>query len=462
MLTIPSAMAAYTPITIDAHLVDNIRHLIEEREDGMLLNLLTDLYPVDIASLMERLQEREARYLFLLLPDEQRAEVLVELEPAWQEKVLQGLSAETIADLLDELDTDDAADLVAELPDTLRDQVLPELEDEEEVRELLAYDEETAGGIMGTEYVVVSHTATIEEATEAVRAHAEWVDPLHTVFVVDEEKRLVGQLPLKTLLLYPGHTPVREVMQRDLVTALPHVDQEDVARLMEKYDLVVLPVVDEQERLIGRITIDDVVDVIREEVEEDLSHISGTGGDEELSDSLFKVSRGRLPWLLLGLVGTLLSGLVVNFFQGSLQQAVVLATFIPVMTAMAGNAAIQSSAITVQGLASGKLWQSDLLKRLVKEMGVAFVNGGVLALLLVAAISFMGLGGDHTLQLSLTAGCALFSVILLATTNGALIPVLLHRLGIDPAVSMGPFVTTANDILGLAVYFTIATLLFLG
>ncbi len=457
-----ATMAGYVPITIDAHLVENIRHLIAEREDGMLLNLLADLYPVDIASLMERLPEQEARYLFLLLSDARKAEVLSELEPLWQERVIEGFSVETIADLLDELDTDDAADLVAELPEALRTQILSELEDEEEVRELLTYGEETAGGIMGTEYVVVPDTATIEEATEAVRMHAEWVDPLHSVFVVDEKERLVGQLPLKTLLLYPGRTPVQDVMQQEVITTLPHVDQEEVARLMEKYDLLVLPVVDEQQKLLGRITIDDVVDVIREEIEEDLYHISGTTGDESLGDSLLKVSRGRLPWLLLGLVGTMLSGIVVNLFQAGLQQAVVLATFIPVMTAMAGNAAIQSSAITVQGLTSGKLWESDLVRRLLKEVGVAFINGGVLAILLIGAISVLGLGGGKTLQLSLTAGSALFSVILLATTNGALIPVVLHKLGIDPAVSMGPFVTTANDILGLAVYFTIASFLFLS
>ena len=448
------------PIEVDERLLEDIRLLIKEQAQGMLRNLLVDLYPVDVALLLEHLSLEEARSIFRLLPQTFAAEVIAELEGALREHLLEDLSPHAIADLLDELDTDDVADVVAELPEAVQDSVLAELEDAEDVRELLSFGEETAGGIMGTEYIAVPTDATVEEATEEVRRQADVVDPLHVVFVTDAEGRLEGLLPLKALLLHPAHTPVREIMDREVISVTPEMDQEEVARIMEKYDLVVLPVVQEDKRLLGRITVDDVLDVIREEVEEDIYHIGGTG-DESWSDSLFKVSRGRLPWLFLGLIGTLFSGFVVSLFQASLQEAVVLATFIPIMTAMAGNAAIQSSAITVQGLVSGRLWSSDLWRRLLREMGVAVVNGLILATLLSFVILISGLAGERTLRLAVTAGISLLMVVLLATTNGAFIPLILHRLGIDPAVSMGPFVTTANDILGLAIYFIVATQIYL-
>ena len=280
--------------------------------------------------------------------------------------------------------------------------------------------------------------------------------------------RLVGLLSLKRLLLAPARTPVRDVLDDDFVSVEVDVDQEEVARMMERYDLVTLPVVDKAGRLVGRITIDDIVDVLREEATEDLQVISGSG-DEGLHDSPLRVSRRRLPWLVVGLVGTIMSASVVLLFGGAVEQVAVLAALMPIVTAMAGNAAIQSASITVQGLSSGRLLPSDALGRVGKEFVVALLNGTLLSVLVgiaVVALGAMKLGTfdlplGEVLRVAEVAMIALMSVIVLATLNGAIIPVVLARMGIDPALSMGPFVTTANDILGLSVYFTVATLLLL-
>jgi len=312
---------------------------------------------------------------------------------------------------------------------------------------------------MAREFVAVPPSWSLEHVIEAVRQHATDIDDIYAVFVVGEHDKLEGVVSLKDLLLAPADQPVRTVMQTDVVTVETDIDREEVARIMERYDLVSLPVIDSTGGMVGRITIDDVVDVIREEAEEDMQIMSGGSGIEQPDDTVWTVSRGRLPWLLIGLFGAGLSGSVIGGFEVALEQAVVLATFIPIVTAMGGNAAVQSAAIAVQGLSSGDLWMGDIGKRVLKEMVIACVNGLVLASLLCAVIFIMGLGEVHLLMATL--GCTMLTVILLATTNGALVPFALKWLGIDPASAMGPFVTTLNDIIGLTVYFMYATLIYL-
>lgn len=450
----PGAVAA-----VDDGLVDDVAALVEEKQKGMVLNLVADLRAADLADLLTRLPEEAAQQVVRWMPGEETSEAVAELESGDRADLLDGLTDRELITLLDHLDTDDAADVLADIDEARADSVLTQLEDADDVEALLRYDEDTAGGLMGTELVSVPIGATIAEATEAVRACADTVDPIYVVYVTDAEHRLVGAVPLKRLLLSQADAAVAEVTDRDLVTVGPDLDQEEVARLMERYDLVSLPVVSATGKLIGRITIDDVVDVIREEAEEDLQRAVGITGDEELSSSVFAVSRGRLPWLAIGMAGAFVSGLVIQGFEGALAQAIVLATFIPLVTATGGNAAIQSAAIAVQGLTSGDLWLADGLKRLGKEMLVALLNGVVLGAGIGAVVVLMGLGDP--VRLALTVGLTLLTVVVLATTVGALVPFALQRAGIDPASAMGPFVTTLNDIVGLSVYFAIASVVYL-
>ncbi len=446
-------------LEVDESIVDDIAALLEEGQRGMVLNLIADLYPADVALLLRRLPIEEAKQLFRWLPPEVASETLTEMEATVRGTLLEDLSPPVLTDLINALDTDDAADVLAELPDEVALQVLPELEDSEDLTELLEYGPETAGGIMAREYVAIPPDWTLAEATEEVRRNADDVDEVYTAYVVDEDDTLLGVLSLKQLLLSPASVLVRDIMETEFITVSPDVDQEQVGHVVQRYDLVSVPVVDDAGHMMGRITIDDVVDVIRHEAEEDIQLMSGLTGEEETADTAFHISRGRLPWLLIGLFGSGLSASVIGTFEGTLEQAVVLATFIPIVTAMGGNAAVQSAAIAVQGLGSGELWLSDAFQRIGKEMLVALLNGFIIAGLICAAVAILGMGDVGLLVLTL--GITMLCVILVATTNGALIPFLLTWLGVDPASAMGPFVTTLNDILGLAIYFLIATSLYL-
>ncbi len=444
---------------VDSEMVDNISTLIDADQQGMVMNLVADLYPADLSSLLTHLPFDEAKQLFQWLPTEDAGEVLAELEGDFRKSLLEQLQPSRLTALLDELDTDDAADVLSDLPEEVQRHVLPHLEDAEDLSELLSYAEDTAGGIMGTEYVAVHAEWTVADATEEVRRNAERIGEIYGVFVVDEHEHLEGIVSLKRLLLSPSHASVAMIMETDIVSVPTQMDQEEVARIMQRYDLISMPVVDQKGRLVGRITIDDVVDVIREEAEEDIQLMSGVSGGEEHTHSIVRVSRGRLPWLLTGLIGAGFSGVVIGAYEESLAEAVVLAIFIPIVTAMGGNAAVQSAAIAVQGLSSGELWTGDVFRRLGKEFSVALLNGTVLAILLSVVVLLFGLG--DVFRLSLTVGLTMFTVIILATTNGAFVPFALKRVGIDPANAMGPFVTTLNDIIGLTVYFLIASAIYL-
>ena len=446
-------------LELDESVVDDIVALLADGQRGMVLNLVADLYPADVALLLRHLPATEAKQLFRWLPPEVASDTLVELEDAYRADLLKELSATALTDLLDALDTDDTVDVLADLPNELALELLPDLKDTEDLIELLEYGEETAGGLMAREYVSVPPDWTLQEATEEVRRNADAVDEVYTAYVVDADGLLVGVVSLKQLLLSSATVPVRDIMETDFISVSVDVDQEEVGQLVQRYDLLSVPVVDEAGRMLGRITIDDVVDVIRDEADEDIQLMSGLTGEEETVDTVMQVSRGRLPWLVVGLVGSGLSGLVIGTFEGTLQRAVVLATFIPIVTAMGGNAAVQSAAIAVQGLGSGELWLRDAFRRLGKEMLVALLNGTVIAGLLCGTVAALGMGDVGTLVMTL--GLTMVSVSLVATTNGALIPFVLTWVGIDPASAMGPFVTTLNDIIGLAIYFLIATTLYL-
>lgn len=448
-------------LEIDSDLVADIAALLESGQRGMVMNLVADMYPADLARLLSHLPMEDARRLFHWLPSELGSAALAELDDVFRGGLLEEAAHDRLTELLDHLETDDAADVLADLRPDVAFQVLPTLEDSEDLRELLGYDEESAGGIMAREFVSVPAGWTIAEATEEMRRNAEIVEDIYALFVVDTENKLVGTVSLKNLLLTSADTRVGDIMDTDLISVQPEIDQEEVGRIMQRYDMVTLPVVGPDGRMLGRITVDDIMDVMREEAEEDIQLMSGMSGTEEPTDSVFRISKGRLPWLLAGMFGAGLSGLVIGRFEGALEQAVVLASFIPIMMATAGNAGIQSSAIVVQGLASGDVWSTDIVHRLMKELGVGLLDGVMLGFVLGAAVLLLPIEGPNIVRLALTAGLSMLTVIILSTLIGTLVPMLLHHFKIDPATAMGPFITTSNDILGLTIYFLLATAIYL-
>ncbi len=452
-------------VEMDAELVDDLEALVESDERPMVLNILADLHPADTAQLLVHLSRQNAERVFSWLPSETAGDVLVELDDDYRADLLENVAQPRLTAVIDELDTDDATDVLSDLPDDVAEALLPTLEDADQLQVLLEYDEETAGGLMAAELVAVPPGWTVAQATEEVRRNAETVEEMFVVFVVDDAYCLRGFVSLRRLLLAPADARIESVMNPEAVRVTTWVDQEEVARVMERYDLVSLAVVDSDGRLVGRITIDDVVDVIREEAEEDIQRMSGVAGGEEPTDTVFRVVRGRLPWLLAGLLGAGLAAGVIFQFEEALQASVVLAGFIPIVMATAGNAGIQSSAIAVQGLAAGDIWMSDLLPRIGREVAVSVVNGVVTALILAVAIVVVDALAPGFIvnapRLAYTAGLALVVVIILATTIGATIPLLLEKGGIDPALATGPFITTSNDILGILVFFSLAEALYL-
>ena len=452
-------------LDFDSEIVVNLETLVEDGERGMVLNILSDLHPADVAAIMTHIEVESARHMLHWLPVEQAGEVLTELDDDYRANLLEETPDKRLTAMLDELATDDAADLLLDLPDEVAERILPGLEDAVDVQELIGYDEESAGGIMATEFVAIHEDRTVAEATELVRENAETVEEIYVVFVVDDAEKLIGFVSLKRLLLSGARQRMGDIMNSDVISVQTDVDQEDVARLMERYDLISMPVVDFDGKLVGRITIDDIVDVIREEAEEDIQYMSGVAGGEEATDTVMRIIRGRLPWLLAGLGGASLAAVVIYSFEASLEAASILATFIPIVMATAGNAGIQSSAIAVQGLASGDVWASDIRRRLSKELAVAIMNGVAVSAVLALVILAVGaLGGDIIAdagKLAMTAGIALILVIIMATTIGATVPLLLHKAEIDPALATGPFITTSNDILGILVFFLMANWLYI-
>ncbi len=460
----PPMPLAETFLDRDPSQFDHLEALITANDRSAVLDRVGEWHPGDIVDLLIRLPFGLAQRVFNWLPVPIAGRALAEMKPAFLATLLGDIPLPRIIALIDVLETDDATDVVAHLPPELARRVLRGLEDENEVKELLNYDADTAGGIMSARYIAVAADATVTQATEQVRAHSDILEEIFAVFVTDESDRLVGAVNLKTLLLSPARARLGDIMNSEVLSVPAELDQERAAQLMERYDLVALPVVDSRNRLVGCITIDDAVDVLREEAEEDISRISGAPSQEIPNQPVLRVAAGRLPWLLAGLLGAVLSGAVVGSFENALQQAVILASLIPVVMAMAGNAGIQSAAVAVQALASGGHSSGNVGRRLLRELLVALLNGTAVAVLLAAAVLAVSavITVHAPLHLALTAGVALIIVIFLAGTIGAVTPIILSRAGIDPALATGPVITTSNDVLGVLVFFTVAAPLYLG
>jgi magnesium transporter len=440
--------------------ITSLRNLIDENEDEKILNLLNDLHPSDIASIYNDLNLDEARYTFLLLDPTIASDVLVELEEDDRLRFLQVIPTELIAHhYIENMDSDDAADVIQKLTLEKREEVLSYVTDNErasDIVDLLKFDEDTAGGLMAKELIAINENLTVKEALGELRDQAQEIDEIYYLYVIDNERKLKGVVSLKNLLFKPTTSKISDLIDDDIIFVHTDTDSEDVAQIMEKYDLVALPVVDEIHRLTGRITIDDVVDVIREEAEKDYQLVSGITQDVEPSDSVLAQVKSRIPWLLIGLFGGIMGSLVIGHYEGDLYKYAGIALFLPLIAAMGGNAGVQSSSIVVQGLANGAIDLRKTSKRVLKELMVGSLNG----LICSSLIFTYNILFSDSLALAFSVSIALLIVVIFATIFGAIVPLILERRKIDPALATGPFITTANDITGLFIYLSIARMIF--
>jgi magnesium transporter len=433
--------------------------LIESKDEKSLGEILQDLHAADIAEIFDALNLEQAVYITSLVETEKKVDVLAELEPDVQARFFKGYSFEEIAlTFVQHMDSDDAVDVLSVLDNSEASKVISFLPDKDQsiyLTTLLGYPENSAGGLMGGEYIAVNLDWTIARCTEEIRAQAEEVDRVLTVYVVDDRDRLVGWVSLKKIILAKANTKVSSIYDEQVFSAEVHDSGEDVANLMSKYDIIALPVVDSLQRLVGRITIDDVVDFIQEEAEKDYQMLSGITSNVEASDRVWTLSKARLPWLVIGLFGGVASSLVIGGFEESIARNVHLAFFMPLIMAMGGNAGVQSSSIVVQGLANNSIDSGGILARVSKEFFVALINGLICSAIVIGYGLIIGLPQDITLVVAIS----LLIAVLLASMVGALIPLVLEKFKIDPALATGPFITTSNDLLGLFLYFLIGNLL---
>jgi len=446
---------------IDKTVIDSIRELIEKNADAKMRVKLKDLHYADIAEIIYELSTDQGIYLIKLLDSEKTAEALAEVDEDTRERILEKLSAKEIAEEISELDSDDAADLIAELSEERQERVMSEISDlshVDDIRELLTYDENTAGGLMAKEMVVVQEGLSVLKCLNAMRAQAEEVTRVHSIYVVDKKSRLKGRLSLKDLITANSKAIVKDVYIPNVDFVTVGVSGEEVAKIMSKYDLEAIPVVNDKKVLLGRITIDDIIDLIKEEAEKDYQLAAGISNDVEADDTIFQLTRARLPWLFLGLLGGLGSVFILKDFEAVMENPELrnLFFYTPLIAAMAGNVGVQSSAIIVQGLANDVV-RGSLLSLLIKEVSLSLINGFTLAIILI----IFGLIINQDISISLTIAGSMMGVIIIAALIGTFVPIFLNKKGIDPAIATGPFITTCNDIFGIFLFFYIAKI-FLG
>ncbi len=437
--------------------LEKVVQLIANNDRIALRQLLKDLHFADVAELLEELNSKQATFLIKSLESEITSEALMELDEDDREKILNRLSPIEIAKEIEEMDTDDAADVVAELDDHIQKKVIEKIEDEEhasDIVELLTYEEDTAGALMAKELVKVKETWTVAGCVREMRRQAENVTRVHSIYVTDKDDKLKGRLSLKDLLTASAKTHISDVYIPKVDYVSVHAKDEEVAKIMQKYDLEAIPVVDQEGVLVGRITIDDIIDFIKEEAEKDYQLAAGISQDVEADDNIYQLTKARLPWLILGLLGGLGSVYILQGFDEALSNYPILFFFTPLIAAMAGNVGVQSSAIIVQGLANGVV-KGSMFNRLLKEVGLALINGSVLGILVV----LFGALVDQEFIVSFTIALSMLSVIIIASLIGTFVPIILDRKGIDPAIATGPFITTSNDIFGIFLFFYIAKLI---
>lgn len=441
--------------------LEHIRKVIHDNDIDQARKELKELHPADIAELYQNLDLEEAEYLYKLLDEDTAADVLMELDEDDRRKLLDAMPAEQIAKQIDHLDTDDAVDLIQQLDEEDRDEILSHIDDVEQagdIIDLLKYDEDTAGGLMGTEMIVVNENWSMPECIKQMRMQAEDMDEIYYVYVVDDDHKLRGVLPLKKLITHPSVSKIKHVMETDPVSVKVDTPIDDVTLDFEKYDLVAMPVVDSIGRLLGRITVDDVMDQVRESTERDYQLASGLSSDVDADDSIFAQTKARIPWLLIGIASGILASLILGTFEAKLEVVTALALFIPIIGGTGGNVGVQASAIVVQSLANGTLEIKEFSRQLGKEVLIGLMNATIISSV-VLVYNLITLPDEFAVTISVAV--SLFIVVMFATILGTVVPLTLEKLHINPALATGPFIQISNDIVGLVIYVQVATY-FLG
>lgn len=441
--------------------LEHIRKVIHDNDIDQARKELKELHPADIAELYQNLDLEEAEYLYKLLDEDTAADVLMELDEDDRRKLLDAMPAEQIAKQIDHLDTDDAVDLIQQLDEEDRDEILSHIDDVEQagdIIDLLKYDEDTAGGLMGTEMIVVNENWSMPECIKQMRMQAEDMDEIYYVYVVDDDHKLRGVLPLKKLITHPSVSKIKHVMETDPVSVKVDTPIDDVTLDFEKYDLVAMPVVDSIGRLLGRITVDDVMDQVRESTERDYQLASGLSSDVDADDSIFAQTKARIPWLLIGIASGILASLILGTFEVKLEAVTALALFIPIIGGTGGNVGVQASAIVVQSLANGTLEIKEFSRQLGKEVLIGLMNATIISSV-VLVYNLITLPDEFAVTISVAV--SLFIVVMFATILGTVVPLTLEKLHINPALATGPFIQISNDIVGLVIYVQVATY-FLG
>ena len=441
---------------INDELIDRIKKLILSEDKSKVIEKLKDVHYADLAEIFELLEISEVVYIIKIFDKQKSADALAELDEDIREGLIKNLSEKEIAEKIEELDSDDATDIISELTEERQERVFSQIKDSslaEDIKELLKYGENTAGGLMAKELVKVNENLSISKCLDQIRKQAKNVSRVHSIYVVDSGNKLKGRLSLKDLLTAKARTRVKDIYIPNVDYVHVNLEGEEVAKVMSKYDLEAIPVVNNRKILLGRITIDDIVDLIKDEAEKDYQLAAGISSEVEANDSIFQLTKARLPWLFLGLLGGLGSVFILKDFEQIMNEPNLrnLFFYTPLIAAMAGNVGVQSSAIIVQGLAND-LVKGSLLSRLIKEVGLSLINGLALAIILIV----FGQIVNQDLLMSLTIAGSMMGVIVIAALVGTFIPIILDKQGIDPAIATGPFITTANDIFGIFLFFYIA------
>jgi magnesium transporter len=439
--------------------VDRLQQAIDEHDKRFIVSTLQGVNPADISTLLLEFSTEDSKYVLDILDNETSAEVINDLDEDIRAKFLKNFESAEIATMLNELDSDDAVDIINELPLKDREEVIASLDNREKadnILDLLRYEEDVAGGLMAKELIKVNENWSVKQCIEEIRRQAENVEKIYSVYVVSDTNKLIGRVSLKRIILADDHIQVKELYEDDVIAVETYMDEVDVAEIMRKYDLESVPVVNVQGKLMGRITIDDIVDVITELAEEERQMMAGISEDVEEDDSVWMLTRARLPWLIIGMFGGLLGAQFIGVFEKDILLVPAMAFFIPLITATGGNVGIQSSSIVLQSLASKSVFDNSFVKRMTKVILVALLNGIVIAGIVMGMNLILG----QDLTLALVVSIALFGVVLIASLMGTITPLILDRFGINPAIASGPFITTANDLLGLLVYFSVAHLLY--
>ena len=449
-------MAFFKAGIIDGKLIEEVKKSVRQGDLQSLKKNIDKMRAADLADLIEYLEPDERLFIFKLLEPEGAGEVLVEIELPVQGRIIKELDNQAISEIVEELDSDDAADLVGDLPAKRAKEIIETVGDEvsEELEKLLPYPDDTAGGIMALEFVAVKADVTLRDAVETIREKREEVENLYHLWVTDDFGKLTGVISLKDLVIEDPEQKISHIMNPEVISVNVRTDQEDVARLVKKYNLVNIPVVDDRRRLVGSITYDDIIDVIEDEVDEDISFMAGVSEQGFAEESTIKISRARLPWLLAGLLGGMLAAVVINQFEASLEKMLALSFFFPVIMAMGGNTGTQAATIVVRGLATGDISLMDTGNRLWMELRVAVINGIVCGIIFGLIVGFW----LSSFQLGIIVGLTLILIVLSSALIGSSVPMFLKKMDIDPALATGPFVTTSNDILSLIIYLGLVTI----